>query len=182
MKTIIILMLFLILISGCYTMIDHPEVEVYYERENGEEYLTEDYDVFVDEDCSSCHEAFLPQTHFSPLLPAHNTYSNWNNLPWWLDTKYLMFFSKMDSSESGSYGYQHVNSQNRNINTPAQAGGYIPASRAGGSSSSSGSTTAKLSPPQENPDPKSRKEISSQDSGNSSRSASTSSKRKGPVI
>ena len=61
----------MLIISGCYTMINHPKVEVYYEKENGEEYLTEDYDVFVDEDCSTCHDEFLVQKHFSPLIPAH---------------------------------------------------------------------------------------------------------------
>ena len=59
----------LVFISGCYTMINHPEVEIYYERENGEEYLAEDYDVFVDEDCSTCHEEF--HHHRADDLPAY---------------------------------------------------------------------------------------------------------------
>ncbi len=157
-------------------MINHPEVEVYYERENGEEYLSEEYDVFVDEDCTTCHDSFLPQKHFSPLIPSHDLSTNWNDLPWWLDTKYLLFFSENDDSSSSISGYQHVNTQKRNTLPSPQQGGYISGS--GGSSSSGGSPAVTPSPPSEQGSSKSRSSVSSQNSGSSSKSSSTTSKRK----
>ena len=179
MKNIILSLMFLLMISGCYTLIDHPDIEVYYERENGEEFLTENYDVFVDEDCSTCHDEFLAQKHFSPLIPAHNTNLDWNTLPWWQDTKYLLFVSGNDSSESGGYGYQHVSSQKRTNIPSAQQGGYLPASGGGSSSSSSTSVTTSFEP-SEGSSSRARATVSSQNSGNSSKSTSTSttSKRK----
>ncbi len=158
-------------------MINHPEVEVYYERENGEEYLTEEYDVFVDEDCTLCHETLVPQKHFSPLIPAHELSSNWNNLPWWLDTKYLMFFSENDDSSSGTSGYQHAISQRRNDLPPPQQGGYIPISRGSGASSANTQATAKATQVDEgsNSGSKNRSTVGNQNSGSSSRSGSSSS-------
>jgi hypothetical protein len=181
MKSIILILIFVLWISGCYTKINHPEVEIYYERENGEEYLTEDYDVFVDEDCSTCHDEFLAQKHYSPLIPAHETKNNWDKLPWWIDTKYLMFISgndNPDNSESGSYGYQHVDSQKRTDPPPAQQGGYMPVS-SGGSSTSSGSLSPESSSQTSGKsESRSRSAISDQNSGGNSGSKSTSSKRK----
>ena len=164
-------------------MIEHPEVEVYYERENGEEYLSEDYDVFVDEDCTTCHNEFIAQKHFSPLIPAHNLNSNWNDLPWWLDTKYLMFFKDRDdsSSSSGISGYQHVSTQRRNNIPPPQQGGYVSGS--GGSTTNAGAqnvpevTNANEGSSSES-NSRSRSGVSSQNSGGSSRSSASASKRK----
>ena len=158
-------------------MINHPKVEVYYEKENGEEFLTEDYNVFVDEDCSTCHDEFLVQKHFSPLIPAHDSDTNWNDVPWWLDTKYLMFFSGIDSSESGDYGYQHVNSQERIRIPSAQQGGYLP--NTGGSASASGGSSAITpSEPSEGSSSKARSSVNIQNPGSSSKSTETTSKRK----
>jgi hypothetical protein len=181
MKHIFLLLTLLLMISGCYTMINHPKVEVYYEKENGEEYLTEDYDVFVDEDCSTCHDEFFVQQHFSPLIPAHNSNTNWDDIPWWLDTKYLMFFSSgIDTSESGDYGYQHVNSQQRTQIPSAQQGGYLP-NTGGGASAAGGSSAITPSEPSETSEgsnSNARTSVSSQNSGSSSKSTETTSKRK----
>ena len=176
MKFYIYLLISILFISGCYTMVSHPEVEVYYERENGEEYLTEEYNVFVDEDCTTCHESFLPQKHFAPLIPAHDLSVNWNDLPWWLDTKYLMFFSDGDDSSSASTGYQHAISQKRINLPPPQQGGYISGS--GGSSSSGGSAAVTPSQPSEQGSSKSRTAVSSQNSGSNSKSSSSSSSKR----
>lgn len=179
MKNLIFILLILLIISGCYTMINHPEVEVYYERENGEEYLTEEYDVFVDEDCSTCHDGFITQTHFSPLIPAHDLDYDWNDIPWWLDTKYLLFISGNDTNSANSYGYQHVSSQKRNPIPPAQSGGYIPVAPTGGSATgSSAATTGSRAAEGGSTGSKSRAAVSNQSSGGNSKTTSTTSKRK----
>jgi len=180
MKYYLFIFLSLVFVSGCFTMINHPDVEIYYERENGEEYLSEDYDVYVDEDCSTCHEDFIAQKHFSPLLPAHDLSSNWNDLPWWLDTKYLMFFNERnDSSSSVNSGYQHVSTQRRNNQPPAQQGGFISGSSGGGTSSGSGSQNVSSSTTtNENTNTRSRSSVSNQGSGSSSKSSASTSKRK----
>lgn len=182
MKNLIFLLAVILSISGCYTMITHPQVEIYYERENGEEYLSEDYDVFVDEDCTTCHDSFIAQKHFAPLIPAHDYSSNWNDLPWWLDTKYLMFFSENDgdSSSSAGYNYQHVNSQSRPNLPLSQQGGYV--TRSGGSTSGSDNTINmsgnNSSNSGSNSAVRSRSGSSNDNSSNNSRSSSSSSKRK----
>ena len=161
-------------------MINHPEVEIYYENEKGEESLSEDYEVYVDEDCSTCHESFLPQLHFSPLIPAHDLTSNWNDLPWWLDTKYLMFFNdRDDSSTSTSSGYQHVSTQRRNDLPPAQQGGYAPISGRGSSTSNTAAAST-VTPSNDglNSNTRSRSTVDKQNSGSSSRLNATTSKRK----
>ncbi len=124
-------------------MLDHPEIEVYYERQDQADSLVEDYDVFVDEDCASCHENFLIQAHFNPLIPAHTVSANWNNLPWWFDTKYLTFSSaNQPAGNSSSDTYLHVQSQQRTFSDSPQSGGYLPASSGGSSSSSESSSSS----------------------------------------
>lgn len=180
MKNLILILLIILFISGCYTMINHPEVEVYYERDNGEEYLTEEYDVFVDEDCSTCHDEFIAQKHFSPLIPAHQDKSNWNDIPWWLDTKYLMFISGNNDSiysGSGNSGYQHVGSQTRNDPPPAQQGGYITAPARGGTASTNSSAVTSTQAPEESGSG-SKSAVRTQDSGSKSNSSTSTSKRK----
>jgi hypothetical protein len=163
-------------------MINHPEVEIYYERESGEEYLSEDYEVFVDEDCTTCHDSFLPQKHFSPFIPAHDVSSNWKDLPWWLDTKYLMFFSENDDSTSGGSGYQHVNTYRRNDLPAPQQGGYVSGSGGSSTTSSSSNTSTATTATKVNEgsdsNSRSRSSVTSQNSGSSSKSGEPSSKRK----
>ena len=163
-------------------MIKHPEVEIYYENENGDESLSEDYEVFVDENCSNCHESFLPQSHFNPLIPAHNLSSNWNDLPWWFDNKYLMFFNDRNDSSSVSSSYQHVNTQRRNDLPPVEQGGYSPgygsSGSASGSQTASKETTTVNDVSDSNSDTRSRSGIRNQRSGSSSRSGDSTSKRK----
>ncbi len=119
---------------------NHPEIEVFYERENDLDSLAEDYEVYVDEDCGSCHDDFLIQKHFSPMLNKQSVSVHWNNLPWWFDTKYLYVFSRNQSEENTSSGtYQHVQSQQRPFGNTPQSGGYI----SGGSSAKSGAQPSK---------------------------------------
>jgi len=137
MKKYLIIPFTLFHIIGCYTLINHPAIEVYYERENELDSLSEDYEVYVDENCGSCHDGFLIQKHFSPMLSTQNVSVNWNNLPWWFDTKYLHIFSGNQSPENtASDTYQHVQSQQRPFGDTPQSGGYLPSASGGGSVSS----------------------------------------------
>lgn len=174
MKKFLIIPFVIFYIIGCYTLINHPEVEVYYERESGTDSLAEEYEVFVDEDCSSCHDNFLIQEHFSPMIDKQSVSVNWDNLPWWFDTKYLYLFSEIQSSENTSSDiYQHVQSQQREYGEIPQTGGYLPS---GGSSAPSGSAAAKST--ENDNHAKKRSNVTNEKSKSRSDSNSETNKRK----
>jgi len=146
MKYIFIIVIVLIIsfsINSCYTLLEHPEIEVYYEKESGADSLAENYDVFVDEDCASCHNDFFIQLHFNPMISAHQSAQKWDNLPWWFDNKYLYIFDNNQADGvNDSDTYQHVQSRENNYINGAQSSGYLPAS-SGGYVSGSSSTSKK---------------------------------------
>ncbi|MFC2088497.1 hypothetical protein ACFLSX_02765 [Calditrichota bacterium] len=178
MRKFRILIILMFLISGCYTLLDHPEIEVYYEREGQADSLAENYDVFVDEDCASCHDNFLIQKHFSPLIPAHNTEVNWDYLPWWFDTKYLTFISgNRPVDDSSSETYQHVQSQQRSFGESPPSGGYLPAA-SGGSATTSGASSSTKSTENSNDTENKRTSVNRQGNNTQSSSESVTTKRK----
>jgi len=97
-----LIIVFMSLFSGCYTVLVHPDVET--TDENG---YTYDNDVKFYDDCSSCHKDDVHDYIESPqILKAHPMYSNFGyydysdyyyndfyfgnygyyyNYPWWLD-------------------------------------------------------------------------------------------------
>jgi hypothetical protein len=97
-KTLFILFTSFILINGCYTILRHPEIEVYYENENGKDSFAEQFDVVVNEDCKSCHGNFQPTQHFTPLSPMHQ--NDWSRIPWWFDDNYMTIFGSSSPSIS----------------------------------------------------------------------------------
>jgi len=179
MKRYLIILCSILIIPGCYTMLNHPDIEVYYEREDSEESLSEHYDVYVDEDCANCHTDFVIQSHFSPLLPAHQSLAKWNNLPWWFDNKYLFIFENNQSDGvSSSDTYQHVQSRgNSFINTP-QSGGYLPSASGGSSAGSSAASSKKAFDKTNKTKENERTEVGRQNNNNNSKSSSGFSKRK----
>ena len=143
MKKYLTLLITILIIPGCYTLLNHPDIEVYYEREDGEDSLAEHYDVFVDEDCANCHEDFKIQDHFSPLLPAHQISQQWVNLPWWFDNKYLYIFENNQSEGvTSSDTYQHVQSRGNSFIESPQSGGYLPGSSGRGGTASNSDSPA----------------------------------------
>ena len=86
------ILLSVLVITGCFTILTHPEVEVVYQHQNEKNNYSEDYDVYVDEDCNACHTDFRVIKHFNPLLSAHN--NAWNATPWWFDDKYMVIFDR----------------------------------------------------------------------------------------
>ncbi len=130
-----------ILLSGCYTLLKHPDVLVEYveEKNEGAEVYSEEYDVYVDEDCSYCHDSFNVATHFNPLIPAHRTtQSFWNVQPWWFDNRYMMIFGG-NGEEEPEVEYRSIPARRGGGSsaTPASGNRYIP----GRSSPSSGSAS-----------------------------------------
>lgn len=173
------LLILVILFSGCYTLLDHPEIEVYYEQEGQADSLVENYQVFVDEDCSLCHDDFLIQNHFSPLIPAHQTAVNWNYLPWWFDTKYLAIMSGNQLEEDNtSDSYQHIQSRQRSFGESPPSGGYLPASSGGNTASSGSAATSSQSNENSGNSEDSRSRIRNDNSDTQSNSEPAKTKRK----
>lgn len=135
----VLILLLSVAVTSCYTLLRHTDVLVSYQDEGGNEEYTEDYDVFVDEDCRSCHQNFNVAYHFNPLLPAHlSTLNRWAAEPWWFDNKYVFLFGTgEDDEQSGSYDYRHVSPRGSGaLSSPPPSQGYGLTRPGGGSSSS----------------------------------------------
>jgi hypothetical protein len=91
----------ILLFCGCYTILRHPEIEAYYEDANHEQTYAEEFDVVVDEDCSSCHTDFRITRHFAPFSPAHHDV--WSQTPWWFDDNYKAIFGSPTPKDNGEY-------------------------------------------------------------------------------
>lgn len=143
MKYRLVLLFSFIIFSGCYTLFQHPEVEVYYEDENGVSEISEPYQVFVDENCTTCHQQLRIESHFNPLVPAHTPKTNsnyaWNNYPWWHGEEYLLLFGESENEGNGgnelsgggsTSGY--VESIRRDNTDSPQSGGYLQSPVSGG--------------------------------------------------
>jgi len=116
-----------LLIIGCYTIINHPELNDAYRTEN--EFIDDNVTHF--DECSQCHTNyqyfFQPYSEFYHSTSYHNFY-DWEfyyDLPWWYDERYNYSSSSGSSNEhlpptqQRDFGRQGNSSPDYPSSTPA---------------------------------------------------------------
>jgi hypothetical protein len=111
----------IVIYCGCFTLLKHPAVEVTYEDNNRGASYTEDYHVFVDEDCQTCHRDFSVVGHYNSLIPVHN--SAWSITPWWFDDKYQLKFN--ENTGEAEQIFQPIPIDGYTTPSPSNANRYI---------------------------------------------------------
>ncbi|MCX6152301.1 MAG: hypothetical protein NTX22_17380 [Ignavibacteriales bacterium] len=150
---VIIIITFLSLITGCYTILVHPSIEN--TDENG--YTYENNVTFYD-DCSSCHKDIAPRNIVTPeILKTHPSYSNFSyydlnedyysdsyfgnygyyyNYPWWLEVAPPAKYKKTEQYT----GKSRDNSSERGAARDRSPQINLPSPTTSGNSGSSSST------------------------------------------